>query len=223
MLSSVPQAICQVQPGGFSRNLIINRDAPPFDNPELRRAMALGLGRKAFIDIINEGQGDVGGAMQPLPEGLWGMPPEVLYELPGYDPDVQKNRATARQIMQGLGYGPGKRLTVKLATRNDPLYRNPAVILIDQLKEIGIDGELDVIDTTRWFPKVMRKDYMVGMNATAAGVDDPDQQFTRTTPAIPHATSPATAILSSISYSISSRSNPIREGARNGYGRLNEN
>jgi peptide/nickel transport system substrate-binding protein len=79
--SQAPQAICQVQPGGFSRNLIINRDAPPFDNPELRRAMALSLDRKAFIDIINEGHGDVGGAMQPLPEGLWGMPPEVLHEL----------------------------------------------------------------------------------------------------------------------------------------------
>jgi peptide/nickel transport system substrate-binding protein len=174
--SQAPQAICEVQPGGFSRNLIINRDAPPFDNPELRRAIALSLDRKAFIDIINEGQGDVGGAMQPLPEGLWGMPPEVLHEMPGYDPDVQKNRVAARQIMQKLGYGPDNPLAVKLATRNDPLYRNPAVIMIDQLKEIGINAELDVIDT-RWFPKVMRKDYMLGLNATAAGVDDPDQQF----------------------------------------------
>jgi len=67
---------------------------------------------------------------------------------------VQKNRAAARQIMQELGYGPGERLSIKLATRNDFIYRNPAVILIDQLKEIGIDAELDVIDTTRWFPKV---------------------------------------------------------------------
>jgi len=175
--SQAPQAICEIAPGGFSRNLIVNRDAPPFDNADLRRAMALSLDRKAFIDIMGQGHGDVGGAMQPLPEGLWGMPPEVLHKLPGYDPDVQKNRAAARQIMQELGYGPGKRLAIKLATRNDPLYRNPAVILIDQLKEVGIDAELDVIDTTRWFPKVMRKDYVVGLNNTAAGVDDPDQQF----------------------------------------------
>jgi len=175
--SQAPQVICEIAPGGFSRNLIVNRDSPPFDNANLRRAMALSLDRKAFIDIMGQGQGDVGGAVQPLPEGLWGMPPEVLHKLPGYDPDVQNNRAAARQIMQELGYGPGKPLAIKLATRNDPLYRNPAVILIDQLKEVGIEAELDVIDTTRWFPKVMRKDYMVGLNATAAGVDDPDQQF----------------------------------------------
>jgi peptide/nickel transport system substrate-binding protein len=103
--SEAPDAICEVTPGGISRNLIINRDAPPFDNPEMRRAMALALDRKAFIDILSEGQGDIGGVMQPLPEGLWGMPPEVLKTLPGYDPDAQKNRAEARQIMRKLGYG----------------------------------------------------------------------------------------------------------------------
>jgi peptide/nickel transport system substrate-binding protein len=175
--SQAPNTICEVQPAGGSRNLIINRDAPPFDNADLRRAMALSLGRKAFIDILGEGQGDVGGVMQPLPEGLWGMPVDILRELPGYDPDVQKNRTAARQIMQKLGYGRDKRLAIKVSARNVPVYRDPAVLLIDQLKEIYIDGELDVIDTTSWFPKVMRKDYMVGLNLTSAGVDDPDQQF----------------------------------------------
>ena len=38
------------------------------------------------------------------------MPPEMLQALKGCDPDVQKNRAEARQIMQKLGYGPDSRL-----------------------------------------------------------------------------------------------------------------
>jgi len=29
----------------------------------------------------------------------------------------------------------------------------------------------------QWYPKVMRKDYTVGLNVTETGVDDPDQQF----------------------------------------------
>ena len=45
--------------------------------------MALSFDRKAFIDIISEGQGDIGGVMQPLPEGVWGMPPEVLTRAAG--------------------------------------------------------------------------------------------------------------------------------------------
>jgi peptide/nickel transport system substrate-binding protein len=175
--NQVPQAICEVTATNVNRTLIVNRGKPPFDDPDLRRAMSLSLDRKAFIDIITEGQGDIGGTMLPAPEGVWGMPPDELKKLPGYDPDVAKNRAKARDIMQKLGYGPDKRLTVTVSTRNLPPYRDPAVILIDQLKEIYIDGVLEAVDTTQWYPRIMRKDYTIGLNVTESGVDDPDQQF----------------------------------------------
>ena len=157
--------------------LLVNRAAPPFDNAELRRAMALTLDRKAFIDIITLGQGDFGAAMLPTPEGVWGMPAEMLATLPGYDPDVAKNRAEARRIMEKLGYGPTKRLAVKVSVRNIAPARDPAVILIDHLKEIYIDGQLDAVDTTNWYPKVLRKDFTVGLVVSENGLDDPDQQF----------------------------------------------
>jgi peptide/nickel transport system substrate-binding protein len=176
--SQAPDAICEMRPRGVASTLIVNRDAPPFNNPDLRRAMALTLDRKAFIGVLSEGQADIGAAMLPPPEGLWGMPPERLKTLPGYDPDVQKSRAEARKIMQRLGYGPDKPLAVKVATRNIPLYRDPAVILIDHLKEIYINGELDIVETANWNPKVTRRDYMVGLeNTGTAVVDDPDQQL----------------------------------------------
>src|SRR4051794_2399617 len=38
-----PDAICDLPPGSVSTNLIVNREKPPFDNPDLRRAMALAL------------------------------------------------------------------------------------------------------------------------------------------------------------------------------------
>ena len=118
--SQAPQAICDLVVGNTSRNLIVNPAAPPFDNADMRRAMALTLDRKAFIDILAEGQGVIGGAMLPPPEGIWGMPPEILETLPGYDPDVQKNRAAARKIMEKLGYGPDKRLAVTVSTPTSP-------------------------------------------------------------------------------------------------------
>src|SRR5205807_3273117 len=90
---------------------------------------------------------------------------------------VQKNRAEARAIMEKLGFGPDKRLEVKVSERNIPIFRDPAVILIDQLKEIYIDGELDPIETANWFPKIYRKDYTIGLNLTGVGADDPDAQF----------------------------------------------
>jgi peptide/nickel transport system substrate-binding protein len=173
-----PEAICELRPRGVSSTLIVNRNAPPFDNPDLRRAIALSLDRRSFIDVLSGGQGDIGAAMLPPPEGLWGMPPDRLKALPGYDPDVQKNRADARKIMQRLGYGPDNPLAVKVAARNIPLYRDPAVLLIDQLKDICVTGELDLVETAIWNPKVTRRDYMVGLeNTGSAVVDDPDQQL----------------------------------------------
>ena len=175
--SQAPDAVCELTPTNVSRNLIVNRDKPPFDNPDVRRALALTLDRKAFIDTINEGKADIGGAMLPPPEGIWGMPAEMLMTLPGYDPDVAKNRNEARKIMEDHGYGPGNRLKITVSTRNIPQYRDPAVILIDQLKQIYIDGNLEEIDTVNWYPKVMRKDFTVGLNLGENGIDDPDQTF----------------------------------------------
>jgi len=104
--TQAPTAVCDLEPANQSTNLIVNRDAPPFDSPEIRRAMALALDRQSFIDILAEGQGDIGSAMQPPPQGVWGMPAEMLRTLPGYDPDIGKNRAEARKIMEKAGYGP---------------------------------------------------------------------------------------------------------------------
>jgi peptide/nickel transport system substrate-binding protein len=173
--SQLPTAICELTQDSINRNLLINREKPPFDNPDLRRAMALSLDRRAFIDIITQGQGDIGAVMQPAPAGLWGMPPEMLSTLPGYDLDVRKNRTEARQIMQTLGYSPDSHLKIKVTVRDIPYYRDPAVILIDQLKQVYIDGELEPVDTTNFFPKMMRRDYSVGLNLQGAG--DPDETF----------------------------------------------
>jgi peptide/nickel transport system substrate-binding protein len=173
--SQMPQAICEI-PSGDSANyhLLVNYHTPPFDNPQLRQAMTLALDRKAFVDIMTEGQGQTGGVLQPPPAGLWGMTPEQFQAMPGYGADVESSRAQARQIMQRLGYGPDKRLNIKVTTRNLKDYRDPAVLLIDQLRQAYIDGELELIEAPQWFPKILRKDYTVALNSQISG-PDPDR------------------------------------------------
>src|SRR5260370_9870519 len=127
---------------------IINRVVPPCDNPELRRAIMLALDRKAFINIIGEGQGEIGAAMQPPPNGVWGMPADVLRTLPGYDPDIAKNRAQAQQIIQKFGYGRDKRLAVTGTTRNVAPLRDPPGVFIDSLKDIAIQSTSNSTVTT---------------------------------------------------------------------------
>jgi peptide/nickel transport system substrate-binding protein len=171
-----PKAICEIAPINVSTNLIINLENPPFNNIELRKAMALSLDRKAFIDIILQGKGDAGGTLLPPPEGVWGLPPDILKTIPGYG-DVKKDREQARAIMTKLGYTADKPLKIKVSTRNLATYRDPAVVLIDQLKTIYIDAELEPVESSQWFAKVARNDYSVGLNLTGNGIDDPDQAF----------------------------------------------
>ena len=172
--AQAPNAVCEFQPTGVANNLIVNRTAPPFDKAEVRKAMSLALDRASFSKILSEGESKIGGALLPAPQGEWGMPKEVLETLTGYGATVAQNQAEARKVMEGLGYSKDKPLKVKIATRNIAIYRDPAVILIDQLKNIHIEGELENVDTPQWFAKVARKDYAVGMNLTGVSVDDPD-------------------------------------------------
>ncbi len=97
--------------------------------------------------------------------------------LPGYAGDVKANREKARELMKKAGYGPDKHLSIKLATRNLAVYRDPSAILLDQLKEIWIDGDLELIETANWVPKLIRKDFTIGLNVLGTPVDDPDVYF----------------------------------------------
>jgi peptide/nickel transport system substrate-binding protein len=155
-------------------NILVNRDRAPFDNVALRRAMSLALDRQAYIDIITGGKASIAGNMMPPPEGLWGMPSESLAKLPGYSSDIAAQQAEARKIMEGLGYGPGHRLKVKVSTRDFATYRDPAVIFVDQLNKVHFDAELEVIESSIWHNRLTKKDYTVALNTSGVGIDDPD-------------------------------------------------
>ena len=170
-----PRVVCETTSMNNYTNILINRDAPPFDNADIRRALTLALDRRAFI--ASEGDGQIGGVLQPPDDGLWGLPADKLAAVPGYGPDVEKNREEARAIMRRAGFGPDKRMRTKVSTRALALYKGPATILADQLREIYIDADLDIVEASHWSPRLSRKDYAIGLNTTGNGVDDPDQAF----------------------------------------------
>ena len=45
------------------------------------------------------------------------------------------------------------------------------------MKTIGINDELDPVYTAVWLPKLLRKDYAVGLALGASAIDDPDPVF----------------------------------------------
>src|SRR5436190_517118 len=47
--SQAPNAICELRTNNGTSNLLVNRDKPPFDNADPRKAFALSIDRKAFV------------------------------------------------------------------------------------------------------------------------------------------------------------------------------
>jgi peptide/nickel transport system substrate-binding protein len=171
--AQAPQAQCSLVPTNVPINLLVNAQRPPFDNPQVRKAMALAIDRPSLIEIISGGKASVASNMMALPEGQWGMPAEMMAKLPGYG-NVAEQQAEARKIMESLGYGPNNRLKVKVATRDFSTYKDPAVVFVDQLNKIHFDAEMELVESSIWHSRLVKKDYSVGMNTSGVGIDDPD-------------------------------------------------
>jgi hypothetical protein len=82
-------------------------------------------------------------------------------------PDRGEARLPTRQSSQSQSLGARSPLFARFGGDHD----RPA-------EEVYIDGELETIDTTNWFPRVMRRDFIVGLTGAGSG-PDPDQNLQR--------------------------------------------
>ena len=174
--AAAPQLVFQKVGTQVSTNIIVNTRKPPFDDVLLRRAVNLALDRASIIKSVYQGLGTPGGANQPPPYGSWGLPADQLKKLPGFG-SPEENKAEARKLLASKGYGPNNPLKVVVSTRAIAVYVNPATWVIDQLKQVGIDGTLEQIETGNWHAKVARRDYSIATNLTGVAPDDPDSNF----------------------------------------------
>jgi len=156
-----------------SDNVVLNHKRPPFDNLAVRRAVNLAMDRNAYVRGVRQNGAVTGAALMPKPLGFWGLPDPELRTLPGYR-DPAKDKAEAKRLLAGAGYGPDKPLRVDLVTRTLPIYLDLAAFVVDQLRLIGVEATLKQLDTAAWFPALSRRDYQIGANLTAGGFDDPD-------------------------------------------------
>ena len=173
-----PDAVCEARPTNVNSNILVNRDKPPFDNaadPPGHGAGARQPGLRRHPEPGPRPRRRGHAAAAGTASGA--CPRRCCRACSAIRPTSRRAAPRRARSWRRLGYGPDKPLKIKVATRNIAIYRDPAVILIDQLKKIYIEGELDPIDTTVWYTKIQRKDYQVGMNLTGVGVDDPDVNF----------------------------------------------
>jgi peptide/nickel transport system substrate-binding protein len=138
MAKKDPNLWVPTQPGMNIGYLGYNLKKDLWKNKNLRKAIAHAVNRKAIVDNIYQGMGEV--AANCIPPTMWGYNKDV----PGYDYNVDK----AKKLLAEAGYPEGKGLPeITLWSMPVPRPYNPeglkvGVAMIGDLGKIGIQARI---------------------------------------------------------------------------------
>ena len=125
--------------------IYLNHRVEPFDNEKVRQALCYAIDVDAMLELTAEGHGTkVGSSMYPS-FGKY-FDPELAQ---AYPHNVEK----AKQLLKEAGYENGFTFTIKVPSNYQP-HVDSAVVLVEQLKQAGIDARIEQIDWNTWLTDV---------------------------------------------------------------------
>jgi peptide/nickel transport system substrate-binding protein len=172
-----PDAVVAIGPRATWDNFVMNVSKPPFNDPRIRKAVALATDREKMIEIAVEGWGVQGGFIGP--HTPYGLPPEELQRYLQFSPDMKKREAEAKRLLAEAGHAKG--LDMELILRRGPLYERGALSRQDDLKKVGINLKIALLDTAAMTDRQKKSDFEVYTAPSAVHMDDPDLYYARFT------------------------------------------
>jgi peptide/nickel transport system substrate-binding protein len=176
-----PDAMAAIGPRATWDNFVMNLAKPPFNDVRVRKAVALATDREKMIEIAVEGWGLLGGFIGP--HTPFALPMEDLKQFPQFGVDIAKRQAEAKALLAEAGYSKG--LDVELLLRRGPLYERGALSRQDDLKKVGINLKIMILDTAGIRARYEKGDFEVYTAPSAVHMDDPDLYYARLTCAAP--------------------------------------
>ena len=116
-------------------NLAFNTNMAPFDNPKVRRALAMAVNRDEIVE--NAMDGGAIAAEIILPPQTTGNPGADAIETPPYDPEG------AKALLAEAGYPEG--FSTQICVRED-YTKKIGTIIQNQWRAIGVDAEIVVME-----------------------------------------------------------------------------
>jgi peptide/nickel transport system substrate-binding protein len=172
-----PDAVVALGPRAGWDSFVMNLSKPPFNDPRMRKAVALATDREKMIAIAAEGWGVLGGYIGP--HTPYGLPPEELKQYPQFSDDMLKRLAEAKRLVAEAGYAQG--VDVDFVVRRGPMYERGGLSRQDDLKKVGINLKITLLDTAGFRDRIEKGEFQAYTVLSAVQFDDPDQYYARLT------------------------------------------
>src|SRR2546427_2070101 len=170
-----PDAVVAIGPRAGWDSFVMNLSKPPFNDPRVRKAVALATDREKMIAIAAEGWGVLGGYIGP--HTPYGLPLEELKQYPQFGDDMAKRQAEAKRLVAEAGYAKG--VDIELVLRRGPMYEPGALSRQDDLKKVGINIKLTLLDTAGFRDRNEKGDFQAFTVLSAVSIDEPDLYYAR--------------------------------------------
>jgi peptide/nickel transport system substrate-binding protein len=152
----------RINMGLGSQMVALDNSREPFNDPRVRRALALAINRDALAKVMTNGL--VRPGQGPLGEG---SPYDGKAPWPGYDPK------TARELLAAYG----KPVSFELLTAASPDGRKQAEILQQMWRAVGVQVTLATVDLPQLVDRVLAKKNFEAAVWVAQEYPDPDGLF----------------------------------------------
>lgn len=151
---------------GIPDFLALNTTKPPFDNAAVRAAVALAVDKTQIRDIAYFGAGEVGS--MEVPSGSPWFGGDDPYAA---GPDIEAAKAKLAEA------GVTTPLTINyLGLPQYPELLKTGEVVREQLKQIGIDLQIEPVDVSVWFDRFVKGDYEM-TSAYQERTIDPDNFY----------------------------------------------
>jgi oligopeptide transport system substrate-binding protein len=167
-LRKAKSAALRVSPGRGSTMLALNTKRPPFNDPRVRKALALALDRDVLTERILRGTA----------EPAYSLVPTSISNYESAVPDWAKKPLVERQqeaknLLGQAGYGPSKPLKFTMQYYTESKTRTLAVAMVSMWRAVGVNCELINKDLGAIISSVQSLNYEVSLYAWYSSFDDP--------------------------------------------------
>ena len=155
--------------------IYLNAKKPPFDNPDLRRAVNLAIDRQELVSKALEGAGVPCAILDPKLVGDFALPLDEVAKAPGCRQPKEQDIAEAKRLVEK--HHPGG-LDIEIATRAVGNYVDRAQVVIAQLRKIGIRGTLKTHESAAGYAAFGKGDFtIIATQDRAMDINEPSGVF----------------------------------------------